>query len=219
MNCLNWMEKVDLIYKKDINDINHTIIKNSINHCKINNNYETLINDEYKTFYKKLKEKIISNSLYHFICNLLFDLIFRFNVKYPLEFAIFSIINNNYLKKYSKKFDASDIESDIENSLCLSIVIDIFSDKFKDETLLFFCLIALKFKVIKRKHGDVNKLLLMKAIENIVYQKNSFNINNNEEIINLISKELIHININQEISVENLENMNIEFKDKYTEKK
>ena len=59
----------------------------------------------------------------------------------------------------------------------------------------------------------------MKAIENIVSQKISFNINNNEEIINLISKELIHININQEIIVENLENMNIEFKNKYTEKK
>ena len=59
----------------------------------------------------------------------------------------------------------------------------------------------------------------MKAIENIVSQKISFNIKNNEEIIILISKELIHININQEIIIENLENMNIEFKDKYTEKK
>ena len=160
-----------------------------------------------------MKEKITSNSLYHFICNLLFDLIFRFNEKYPLEFAIFSIISNNYLKKYSKKFDESDIESDLENPLCLSIIIDIFSDKFKDETLIFFCLIALKFKVIKRKHSDVNKLLLMKATENILSQKICFNINNNNEIINLISKELTHININQEISVENLENMNIGFKD------
>ena len=200
-------------YKKDINDISHTIIKNSINYCKINNNYETLINEKYKTLYKKLKEKITSNSLYHFICTLLFDLIFRFNEKYPLEFAIFSIISNNYLKKYSKKFDESDIESDLENPLCLSIIIDIFSDKFKDETLIFFCLIALKFKVIKRKHSDVNKLLLMKATENILSQKICFNINNNNEIINLISKELTHININQEISVENLENMNIDFKD------
>ena len=85
--------------------------------------------------------------------------------------------------------------------------------------MIFFCLIALKFKVIKRKYSDVNKLLLMNAIENIVSQKISFNINNNEEIINLISKELILININQKIIVENLENKNFEFKDKYTEKK
>ena len=39
------------------------------------------------------------------MCNLLFDLIFRFNEKYHLKFDIFSMISNNYLKKYFKKFE------------------------------------------------------------------------------------------------------------------